>query len=117
MTEKEKTVVKEFFDLKAKQLICQVWIALNQKPGYVADEIGLMTKVLEVQSKQDRVESEILELVKANAEFIRNADLPALSREPEFKVSITRQRELSKDLIGSEATVEEMLERLQSRGY
>jgi hypothetical protein len=117
MTENEKKLITEFFELKARQLICKAWLMLNQKPGYLADELTLMTKVIEIQGKQEKIESDILELAKANAEFFKGVDLQALSREPEFKVPFERQKEFSNELLGYETTIEELLEKLQKRGY
>jgi hypothetical protein len=116
MTENEKQLVKKFFELKAKQLICKVWLMINQKPGYTNDEVGLMMKVLEVQHKLEDVESEIFELLKANETFFMNSDLNELSKEQEFKVSFDKQKEFSKELLGYETTIEDLIEKLERRG-
>ena len=116
MNENEKQLVKQFFELKAKQLICKVWIILNQKPGYVNDEVGLMMRVMEVQSKLETVESNMLDLLKANETFFMNSNLEELSHQQEFKVSLDKQKEFSKELLGYETTIEDLLEKLQRRG-
>ncbi len=116
MNENEKQLVKQFFELKAKQIICKVWLMINQKPGYTNDEVGLMMKVMEVQSKLETVESNILDLLKANETFFMNSDLEELSKQQEFKVSFDKQKEYSKELLGYETTIEDLIEKLPRRG-
>jgi hypothetical protein len=115
MNENEKQLIIKFFELKAKQLICKVWLAINQKPGYTNDEVGLMMKVLEVQHKLEDVEAEMFELLKANETFFMNADLQELANQQEFKVSLDKQKEYSKELLGYETTIEDLLERYSKR--
>ena len=117
MKDNEKEIIIKFFELKAKQLICKLWLATHQKPGYVQAELGLMSEVLKVQSKLDNVEEELLDLLKANEELFTNTDLEALANEQEFKVSIKKQEGFSKELLGYETTIEDLFEKLEKRSY
>jgi len=117
MTDNEKEIIIKFFELKAKQLICKIWLATNQKPGYVNDEINLMMKVLGIRDKLENVEKELLDLLKSNESLFTGADLEALANEQEFKVSIKKQEEFSKELLGYETTIEDLFEKLEKRGY
>ena len=106
-------LMDKFFELKCKQMLCKLWLMAFAKPGYVNDEVGLCMKHMEVQSKLESVEEEMLNLLKANESFFMSADLNGYCQE--HKVSMDRQRELSKELLGKEWAIEELMEKVEQR--
>lgn len=91
-------LLDKFFEMKAKQMLLKCWLMAFAKPGYVgSEELDLCMKHMEVQSKLDSVEEEMLELLKANETLFKNADLNGYCQE--YKVSMDRQKELSKELL------------------
>ena len=115
MTDKEKQILINFFELKAKQLICKLWLLINQQPGYTQDDIYLLEKVLTVQSKLDKVEDELLKLLTDNESFIGSLDLDDFASRQEFKVSFDEQKEFSKEMIGYETTIDKLFEALERK--
>ena len=106
-------LLDKFFELKCKQMLCKLWLMAFAKPGYVNDEIGLCMKHMEVQAKLDSVEEEMLNLLKANESFFMSADLEGYCKE--YKVSVERQKELSKELFNKEWTIEDLMEKVEHR--
>lgn len=110
--ERNETLDK-FFEMKCKQMLLKLWLAAFAKPGYVGSEVGLCMERMEVQAKLESVEEEMLELLKANEAFFRSADLEGYCRE--YKISVERQRELSKEVLGREYAVEDLVEEVERR--
>ena len=106
-------LLDKFFELKCKQMLCKLWLAAFAKPGYVGSEVGLCMKHMEVQAKLDSVEDEMLNLLKANETFFMNADLNAYCQE--YKISLDKQKELAKEVLGREYTIEELMEKVEHR--
>lgn len=106
-------LLDKFFELKCKQILLKLWLGAFAKPGYVGSEVGLCMKHLEVQAKLDSVEEEILELLQSNETFFMSADLDGYCQE--YKISMDRQKELSKELLDKEYTVEELMEKAGMR--
>lgn len=106
-------LLDKFFELKCKQILLKLWLGAFAKPGYVGSEVGLCMKHMDVQAKLDSVEEEILELLQANETFFMNADLDGYCQE--YKISMDRQKELSKELLDKEYTVEELMEKAGMR--
>lgn len=113
MTDKEKQILVNFFELKAKQLICKLWLLANQRPGYTQEDIYLLEKVLKVQSKLEKVEDEILKLLTDNESFISSLDLEDMAARQEFKVSFDKQKEFSKEMIDRETTIDKLFAALE----
>lgn len=111
MTQKE--VYKKFFELKAKQMIAQLYLALRQQLGYTQDQVDLMMKVMKVKDKLDTVEKEMYELIMANQEYFEKPeDVQAASADPEYKVSVEKQRELAEEMVGMKLSLEELYDKL-----
>lgn len=106
-------LLDKFFELKCKQMLLKLWLMAFAKPGYVSDEVGLCMKHMEVQAKLESVEDEMLELLKANETFFQSADLNAYCQER--KISMDRQKELSKEVLDREYTIEELMEKAERR--
>ena len=106
-------LLDKFFELKCKQMLLKLWLMAFAKPGYIGSEVGLCMKHMEVQAKLDSVEEEMLELLKANETFFRSADLEGYCQE--YKVSMDKQKELSKEVLDREYTVEDLMEKVERR--
>ena len=107
-------LLDKFFELKCKQMLCKLWLMAFAKPGYVGmDEMGLLQKHMEVQAKLDSVEEEMLNLLKANETFFMSTDLNAYCQE--YKISLDKQKELAKEVLGREYTIEELMEKVDRR--
>lgn len=106
-------LLDKFFEMKAKQMLLKCWLMAFAKPGYVNDEIDLCMKHMEVQAKLDSVEEEMLKLLQANETFFMSADLEGYCQE--YKVSMERQKELSKELFGREYTIEDLVDKIDKR--
>ena len=106
-------LLDKFFELKCKQMLCKLWLAAFAKPGYVGSEVGLCMKHMEVQAKLDSIEDEMLNLLKANETFFMNADLNAYCQE--YKISLDKQKELAKEVLSREYTIEELMEKVEHR--
>ena len=106
-------LLDKFFEMKCKQMLLKLWLMAFAKPGYVGGEVGLCMKHMEVQAKLDSVEEEMLELLKANETFFMTADLDGYCQE--YKVSTEKQKELAKEVLDKEYTVEELVGRVNQR--
>ena len=106
-------LLDKFFEMKAKQMLLKCWLMAFAKPGYVNDEIDLCMKHMEIQAKLESVEEEMLKLLQANETFFRSADLEGYCQE--YKVSMDRQKELSKELLGREYTIEDLVDKIDKR--
>jgi hypothetical protein len=106
----------KFFELKCKQLLCRLWLMAFAKPGYVNDEFGLCMKHMEVQAKQEAINDELIKLLtehKSDFENTEMKDLEAYGKE--YKVSMEKQKEFAKELLGQEWTIEELMEKVEKR--
>jgi len=111
MTQKE--VYKKFFELKAKQMIAQLYLSLRQQPGYTRDQVALLVKVMEVKDRLDTVEKEMYELIRANQEYFEKLeDVQAISADPEYQVSVEKQREFAEEMVGVKLSLEELYDKL-----
>ena len=106
-------LLDKFFEMKCKQMLLKLWLMAFAKPGYVGSEVGLCMKHMEVQSKLDNVEDEMLKLLQANETFFRGADLDGYCQE--YKISIDRQKEISKEILDREYTIEDLIEKVERR--
>lgn len=106
-------LLDKFFEMKCKQMLLKLWLMAFAKPGYVGSEVGLCMKHMEVQSKLDNVEDEMLKLLQANETFFRSADLDGYCQE--YKISMDRQKEISKEILDREYTIEDLIEKVERR--
>ena len=102
--------LKLFFELKAKQMFCKLWLAKNRKIGYTSNEIYLLERVLNVESKLEEIEKELYNLLVDNAELFQNLDLNAEAMKPEYKVTYDRQKELSKEIFGKSYVIDDFID-------
>lgn len=109
-------MLKEFFDLKAQQLMLQIYTRLNQKMGYTQNEIDELSKFLKSKSDLEELESNMVDFITKNLELLNSLDLEEESKKPEYKVSLDRQREIGKKYFGKELTIEDLLKEVESRG-
>lgn len=109
-------MLKEFFDLKAQQLMLQIYTRLNQKLGYTQNEIDELSKFLKSKSDLEELESNMVDFITKNLELLNSLDLEEESKKPEYKVSLDRQREIGKKYFGKELTIEDLLKEVESRG-
>lgn len=111
MTQKE--VYKKFFELKAKQMIAQLYLSLRQQPGYTQDQVDLMMKVMKVRDRLDTVEKEMSELIIANQEYFEKPeDVQAASADPEYRISVEKQREFAEEMVDMKLSLEELYNKL-----
>ena len=103
-------LLDKFLEMKCKQMLLKLWLMAFAKPGYVGSEIDLCMKHMDVQAKLDSIEEEMLELLQANETFFRGADLEGYCQE--YKISTDKQKEISKEILGREYTVEDLVELL-----
>ena len=106
-------LLDKFFEMKCKQMLLKLWLMAFAKPGYVGSEVGLCMKHMEVQAKLDSVEDEMLELLKANEAFFMKADLDGYCQE--HKISMDKQKELSKEVLDREYTIEDLMDKVERR--
>lgn len=106
-------LLDKFFEMKCKQMLLKLWLMAFAKPGYVGGEISLCMKHMDVQAKLDNVEEEMLNLLQANETFFRGADLDGYCQE--YKISMDKQKELSKELLEREYTIEDLIEKVERR--
>jgi len=106
-------LLDKFFEMKCKQMLLKLWLMAFAKPGYVGSEVGLCMKHMEVQSKLDNVEDEMLKLLQANETFFRGADLDGYCQE--YKISMDRQKEISKEILDREYTIEDLMDKVERR--
>lgn len=110
MTKEE--IVKKFFDMKAKQMMLKLYNMAYQKIGYTQNDFGDLIEFAKSQSDLETVEEEMWEFVKENLEVMESVDLEEESKKAENKVSIQRQKEISKEFFGKELTIEDLAEKL-----
>ena len=88
------------------------------KPGYVNDEVGLCMKHMEVQAKLEELEDEMMKFLVTNRDELLNKyskeDLDAYCQE--HKISMDKQKEISKEILGKEYTIEDLMEKIERRG-
>lgn len=106
-------LLDKFFEMKCKQMLLKLWLMAFAKPGYVGSEVGLCMKHMDVQAKLDNVEEEMLALLQANETFFRGADLDGYCQE--YKISMDKQKELSKEVLDREYTIEDLMEKVERR--
>ena len=110
--ERNETLDK-FFEMKCKQMLLKLWLLAFARPGYVGSEVGLCMKHMEVQAKLDNVEEEMLKLLMANETLFKNTDLDGYCQE--HKISMDKQKELAKEVLDKEYTIEELMEKVERR--
>ena len=109
-------VFDKFFELKCKQMLCKLWLMAFAKPGYINDEIGLCMKHMEVQAKLENVNDELMKLLTENKSEFENVEMKDLEQYgQEYRVTLERQKELSKELFDKEWTIEELMEKVEKR--
>ena len=115
--EEKNEFLDKVFELKCKQLLCKLWLAAFAKPGYVGvEEMGLLTKHMQVQSKLEDVEKELVDFVTANQEEVDKYDEATVkSYSEQHKITLDRQKELAKEVLGKEWTVEELADKVEHR--
>ena len=115
--ERNKTL-DQFFELKCKQMLLKLWLMAFAKPGYVSDELGLLERHMEVEAKRESVDDELMKfLTEHKKEFEEDFTMEDLNNYcQEYKVSIERQKEISKELLGKEYSIEELIEKIERRG-
>ena len=101
-------LLNQYLEMNCKQMLLKLWLMAT--PGYVGSEIDFCMKYVYVQAKLDSVEEEMLELIQANETFFRGADLEGYCQE--YKISTDRQKEISKEILGREYAVEDLVELL-----
>lgn len=106
-------LLDKFFEMKCKQNLLKLWLMAFAKPAYLGSEVDLCMKDMDIRAKLDKVENEMLELLLANETFFRNADMNGYCEE--YKISMDKQKELSKEVLGKEYTVEELAEKIERR--
>lgn len=106
-------LLDKFFEMKCKQMLLRLWLMAFAKPGYLGSEAELCMKHMEVQAKLESVEEGMLELLQKNETFFKGADLDGYCQE--YKISMDRQKELSKEVLGREYTVEDLMDRVERR--
>ena len=106
-------LLDRFLELKCKQVLLRLWLAAFAKPGYTESEVGLCMSHMEAQAKLEGVEEEMFKLIKENEAFFMGADINGYCME--HKVSMGRQRELSKEVLGKEYTVEDLADKVGRR--
>jgi hypothetical protein len=103
------TILKKFFELKAKQLFLKLQIKIYYRPAYLSDQMFEMETYLTAQGRLDKLEEgELKDFVLANQEMLKSCNLQEEANN--YKVSIERQKEIAKETIGRETTIEELLE-------
>lgn len=112
-TMERNELLDRFFEMKCKQMLLRLWLMAFARQGYVGSEVGLCMKHMEVQAKLDNVEEEMLKLLQANETLFRSVDLDGYCQE--HKISMDRQKELSKELLDREYTIEELMEKAERR--
>lgn len=103
----------KFFELKCKQNLLKLWLIAFTKPDYLESKDRLCMNRITIIAKLINVQDEMLELLKANEIFFRSTDLDGYCQE--HKISMDKQRELSKEVIGQEYTLEELMEKVERR--
>lgn len=114
--ERNKTL-DEFFEIKCKQMLVRLWLMAFAKPGYVSDELGLLERHMQVEAKRQEVNDELVKfLTEHKKEFEDDYTMDDLNKYcQEYKVSIERQKEISKELLGKEYSIEELMEKIDKR--
>ena len=115
--EEKNELLDKALELKCKQLLCKLWLAAFAKPGYVGvEEMGLLTKHMQVQSKLEDVEKELYDLWDANQkEFEKYDEATIASYCKQHKTTLEKQKELAKEVLGKEWTIEELADKVEHR--
>lgn len=110
-------LLDKFFEYKCKQMLLKLWLLAFARPGYVGSEFGLCMKHMEVQAELESVEEEMMKFLITNKDELlakyTQDDLKAYGQE--YKISMERQKELSKEALGREYTIEELMEKAEER--
>lgn len=88
-------VLKEFFELKAQQMIYTIYLRKNHKIAYTSCETDIMFKNIDIQTKYEAVVEKIIDLTsnEENQKILRAVDLQEEAKN--YKVSAERQKELT----------------------
>ena len=111
--ENKEEIVKEFFDMKGKQMMLKLYNVIHQKIGYTQNDLGDLIEFAKSQSDLEKVEDEMWKFVKENLAILESVDLEEESKKAENKVSIQRQKEIAKEFFGKELTIEDLAEKLK----
>lgn len=111
MTKEE--IIKEFFDMKAKQMMLKLYNMIHQKFGYTQNDLGDLIEFAKSQSDLEKVEEEMLKFITENIDAMNTIDLEEESKKAENKVSIQRQKEIAKEFFGRELTIDDLVEKLK----
>lgn len=99
----EKELLKNFAELKCKQLMCLLHLRVHGKPAYLGSEAGLMINNINVEDRLNHLEEDIMVLVNENKDYFMSTDNEKLDKrmgELGVKVTCDRQKELSKEVLG-----------------
>lgn len=106
-------LLDKFFEMKCKQNLLKLWLMAFAKPGYLGSEVDLCMKDMNVRAKLDSVENEMLDLILANETLFDSVDLNAYCEE--YKISMDKQKAISKEVLGKEYTIEELADKVERR--
>ena len=109
MSELNKVAV-EFFEKKYQHLVLKVKVKQNHQIAYSGDDMGKMMEFVKYQDQLEEFEKNLVEFIEANEEHLAMDELQKLAGLEEYKVTSERQKELSKELINKEYTVDELVE-------
>lgn len=109
MSELNKIAV-EFFEKKFQQLVLKVKVKQNHQIAYLGDDMDKMMEFVKYQDQLEEFEKNFVEFIEANEEHLDMEELHKLAELKEYKVTSERQKELSKELINKEYTVDELLD-------
>lgn len=108
---KYKDIIKEMLERETELLALQIWIKTKRQLGYTQDQVDLMFAVLTRESLLDKKFQELQEFIEEHhsdelMSIITNRDL----MQEEYKFTFEQQKEVIKNTIGLNYTVEELIE-------
>lgn len=109
MSELNKIAV-EFFEKKYQHFVLKVKVKQNHQIAYSGDDMYKMMEFVKYQDQLEEFEKNFVEFIEANEEHLDMEELHKLAELEEYKVTSERQKELSKELINKEYTVDELIE-------
>ena len=104
-------IIKELLERQTEVLALQVWIKSNRQIGYTQNQTDKMFAVLTRESLLDKKSQELMEFIEEHHSeelmaIITNRDL----MQAEYKFTLEQQKEVIKNTIGLNYTVEELME-------
>lgn len=114
LEDNEKELVIRFFEIKFDQFLLQTLRRKHHQAAYTQNQVKKMSKFYEYDSMLDKKERELIEFVTKHEKLFSSIDLNHFASQIEYKITESKQKELSKMLVDKEYTMQQLFEIMES---